>query len=206
MSAALAIALFGRSRDDDDEAMAYRFGIKPGDHIYTFRMGTAYSHHGIYVGKNRVIHFTNDNVRGKGGLFVKMFGYISSSSPCEIACPRCGHQRDKSGVIMTCIDCFRVGGQVHRYEYGIVASNAPPGTYTRLQSSHPNKAISRAMDKLRHGYGKYDLLRKNCEHFALYCKTENAEAESGQVRAVVEGIAQVIGNFCVFFNGLGRPR
>ena len=31
--------------------------LKPGDHIYVRRKGILYSHHGIYAGKNSVIHF-----------------------------------------------------------------------------------------------------------------------------------------------------
>ncbi|KAK9758095.1 hypothetical protein RND81_01G206400 [Saponaria officinalis] len=34
--------------------------IQRGDHIYTYRSTYTYSHHGIYVGGNKVIHFTPD--------------------------------------------------------------------------------------------------------------------------------------------------
>ncbi|KAM0071492.1 putative LRAT domain-containing protein [Helianthus debilis subsp. tardiflorus] len=36
-----------------------RSDIKAGDHIYTYRAVFAYSHHGIYVGGNKVVHFTH---------------------------------------------------------------------------------------------------------------------------------------------------
>ncbi|KAL1541226.1 protein LEAD-SENSITIVE 1-like [Salvia divinorum] len=35
-----------------------RHEIKPGDHIYTYRAVFAYSHHGIFVGGSKVVHFT----------------------------------------------------------------------------------------------------------------------------------------------------
>ncbi|KFK24447.1 hypothetical protein AALP_AAs48179U000200 [Arabis alpina] len=35
-----------------------RDDLKPGDHIYSWRNSYTYSHHGIYVGDGKVIHFT----------------------------------------------------------------------------------------------------------------------------------------------------
>ncbi|KAI7754301.1 hypothetical protein M8C21_024817, partial [Ambrosia artemisiifolia] len=32
--------------------------LKPGDHIYSWRKAWLYAHHGIYVGDDKVIHFT----------------------------------------------------------------------------------------------------------------------------------------------------
>merc|ERR1712183_216611 len=35
-----------------------RESLKPGDHIYPWRTAYIYAHHGIYVGDDKVIHFT----------------------------------------------------------------------------------------------------------------------------------------------------
>ncbi|KAL9674494.1 hypothetical protein QQ045_030766 [Rhodiola kirilowii] len=35
-----------------------RSEIRPGDHIFTYRAVFVYSHHGIYVGGSKVVHFT----------------------------------------------------------------------------------------------------------------------------------------------------
>ncbi|KAM0030194.1 putative LRAT domain-containing protein [Helianthus debilis subsp. tardiflorus] len=56
--------------------------LKPGDHIYTWRTAFTYAHHGIYVGGNKVIHFTCDqeNVKSNSGW------NLSSSLPVPSSC------------------------------------------------------------------------------------------------------------------------
>ena len=36
-----------------------RSALRPGDHIYVWRSAWAYTHHGIYVGNDSVIHFSS---------------------------------------------------------------------------------------------------------------------------------------------------
>ncbi|XP_074271255.1 protein LEAD-SENSITIVE 1-like [Silene latifolia] len=58
--------------------------IKPGDHIYAWRACYTYSHHGIYVGGNKVVHFTAPAVPEDGGLKLST---SSSQSSASYGCP-----------------------------------------------------------------------------------------------------------------------
>ena len=61
-------------------------------------------------------------------------------------------------------------------------------------SDPPEEVIKRAVYLLRHGFFSYDVLRNNCEDFALYCTTglvirgKVTTGSSGQVnRSIVRG-------------------
>ena len=43
----------------------------PGDHIYTWRRGILYTHHGIYIGNNKVIHLSGSEENEKINPTVK---------------------------------------------------------------------------------------------------------------------------------------
>ncbi|MCD7446011.1 hypothetical protein HAX54_024715 [Datura stramonium] len=91
-----------------------------GDHIYTWRNGFLYAHHGIYVADGKVIHFTPAAGREVGtGTFLDRV--IFSSSPSRRSgpeCPRCGDSRRNEGVISSCLGCFLSGGNLYRFRYG----------------------------------------------------------------------------------------
>ncbi|KAK4580736.1 hypothetical protein RGQ29_024402 [Quercus rubra] len=137
-----------------------RENLKPGDHIYSWSVAYAYSHHGIYVDEGNVIHFT----RGEGQEIGTVTGLDHSD-----------------GVISSCIDCFLSGGDhLYRYEYGVqrtvFLAKADGGTCTLVSFSSelansPEQVIHRAIDFLRKGFGDYDVIKNNSEDFALCCKT-----------------------------------
>ncbi|CAA7042447.1 unnamed protein product [Microthlaspi erraticum] len=153
--------------------------LKPGDHIYSWRNAYLYSHHGIYVGDGKVIHFT---CRGglESGTGTVLDKIIVSSVPnhgCgNNPCPNCGDQSKLDGVISSCLDCFLAGGNLYLYEYGVskalLMANPRGGTCTTATSDPPGEVVFRAKFLLLHkGFGVYDLLNNNCEDFAIYCKT-----------------------------------
>lgn len=153
-----------------------RSAIRAGDHIYTWRALYTYSHHGIYVGGQKVVHFT----RKKEASSSNYSSSSSSSSKLELpsACPTipdCGFQQPNSGVIISCLDCFLDEGSLYRFEYGVAPSvflaKVRGGTCTTACSDSPGAVIHRAMYLLQNGFGNYDLFENNCEDFALYCKT-----------------------------------
>ncbi|KAJ0775100.1 putative LRAT domain, molybdate-anion transporter [Helianthus annuus] len=77
-----------------------QININPGDHIYSWRTAFAYSHHGIYIGGNHVIHYTprvND-------------------SAC-LKHPNCGFQKPGSGVVLSCLDCFAGSRSLYLFQY-----------------------------------------------------------------------------------------
>nr|CAB3483729.1 unnamed protein product [Digitaria exilis] len=155
-----------------------RSEIKAGDHIYTWRAGYTYSHHGIYVGGSKVVHFTRKKEAGAAGLdsAIAMSSLFSQGSDECPTFPDCGFQLPDSGVVLTCLDCFLRGGAVHRFEYG-----APPAVFlaklrggtctTARADGGADAAVRRAMHLLQNGFGDYDVFENNCEDFALYCKT-----------------------------------
>ncbi|XP_025821840.1 uncharacterized protein LOC112897693 isoform X2 [Panicum hallii] len=163
-----------------------RSEIKPGDHIYTWRAGYTYSHHGIYVGGSKVVHFTRKKEAGTAGLDSAIaVSSLLSQGPDECPTfPDCGFQLPDSGVVLTCLDCFLRGGSLHRFEYG-----APPAVFlaklrggtctTARADGGPDVAVRRAMHLLQNGFGDYDVFENNCEDFALYCKTGLLPAAAG---------------------------
>ncbi|TKW11601.1 hypothetical protein SEVIR_6G242600v4 [Setaria viridis] len=163
-----------------------RSEIKAGDHIYTWRAGYTYSHHGIYVGGSKVVHFTRKKEAGTAGLDSAIaVSSLLSQGPDECPTfPDCGFQLPDSGVVLTCLDCFLRGGALHRFEYG-----APPAVFlaklrggtctTACADGGPDAAVRRAMHLLQNGFGDYDVFENNCEDFALYCKTGLLPAAGG---------------------------
>ncbi|KAG9452661.1 hypothetical protein H6P81_005565 [Aristolochia fimbriata] len=151
--------------------------IKGGDHIYSWRAIYTYSHHGIYVGGSKVVHFRrkNDMPSGSGtSLSSSDSSKEKSLSICETF-PDCGFSLPESGVVLTCLDCFLDGGSLYCFEYGVAPSHFLAkfrgGTCTTAESDPPEIVIHRAMYLLQKGFGNYDVFQNNCEDFALYCKT-----------------------------------
>ncbi|CAN6806078.1 unnamed protein product [Brassica oleracea] len=153
--------------------------LKPGDHIYSWRNAYIYAHHGIYVGNGDVIHFTcGGGLETRTGTFVD--NVIVSSVPNhggDNPCPNCGDQSNLNGVISSCLDCFLAGGNLYLFEYGvsgpIFMAKPRGGICTTAVSDSSDETVHRARYLLskKNGFGAYDLLKNNCEDFAIYCKT-----------------------------------
>ncbi|KAL3517317.1 hypothetical protein ACH5RR_024219 [Cinchona calisaya] len=148
-----------------------RSEIRAGDHIYTYRAVFAYSHHGIFVGGSKVVHFTRVETPNHSDDDEEM---IALPSSCPIF-PDCGFRQPKSGVVLSCLDCFLQNGSLYSFEYGVTPSvflaKVRGGTCTTAPSDPPEAVIHRAMYLLQNGFGNYDVFQNNCEDFTLYCKT-----------------------------------
>ncbi|KAL8540999.1 hypothetical protein ACS0TY_002329 [Phlomoides rotata] len=146
-----------------------RNAIKPGDHIYTYRAVFAYSHHGIFVGGNKVAHFTLVEISSSSNSEVD-----SETEECPTF-PDCGFRQPNSGVVLSCLDCFLRKGSLYSFEYGVSPSlfiaNVRGGTCSIAASDPAETVIHRAMYLLQNGFGNYNVFQNNCEDFALYCKT-----------------------------------
>ncbi|KAF3973295.1 hypothetical protein CMV_003281 [Castanea mollissima] len=194
-----------------------REDLKPGDHIYSYRLAYTYSHHGIYVNEGNVIHFT----RGEGqetGTGTVLDRFIGSSLPqrCPLdnPCLICDDQSKSDGVISTCIDCFLSGGDLYLYEYDVsrkfFLAKARGGTCTLASSEPPEQVIDRAFYFLRKGFGVYNVIKNNCEDFALCCKTglqvipTVSVGQSGQA-ASFQAAADVILSSSLEFLGRSSP-
>ncbi|KAK9076357.1 hypothetical protein SSX86_004691 [Deinandra increscens subsp. villosa] len=172
-----------------------RTQIKPGDHIYTYRAVFAYTHHGIFVGGNKVVHFTRDHGTSSNSNTPSSSNDELSKllSGCSTS-PDCGFQQRKSGVVLSCLDCFLRTGALYSFEYNVtptVLFAKRGGTCTTATSDHPDAVIHRAMYLLQNGFGNYDVFQNNCEDFALYCKTgmlpieKSGLGRSGQASSLI---------------------
>ncbi|KAI7753413.1 hypothetical protein M8C21_022800, partial [Ambrosia artemisiifolia] len=153
---------------DDFVGKIERSDLKDGDHIYAWR--NLYTHHGIYIGEGKIIHFVNP--KGNGNPIKNLIGFsTASSSGGEEAKTPCKNSFCKlekvagSGVKMS----------LHRFKYKVsrefLLLQAVGGSCTTAESDPPEEVIHRAIYLYENGYGKYDLTNNNCEDFALYCKT-----------------------------------
>ncbi|XP_052302434.1 protein LEAD-SENSITIVE 1 isoform X3 [Populus trichocarpa] len=119
---------------------------------------------GIYIGDGKAIHF----VGPKAG-------------PTR-ACKKCGFSRNTGhGVVETCLECFLDGGFLCRYNYdvprmilSITSHTMCPNCTTTERSKSGSEIVETAKEKLKEGFGKYNLLSNNCEHFATFCSTGTA--------------------------------
>nr|GEW86847.1 putative endopeptidase, NLPC/P60 domain, LRAT-like domain protein [Tanacetum cinerariifolium] len=154
--------------------------LKEGDHIYTWRK-QLYSHHGIFIGEGKVIHFVNDKRDDEGPHFLAPFKILSGGSsdhkeksPCSMS--YCGLEKVAgSGVKVSCINCFLKKGSLYLFKYQasreFLYAKTVGGTCTMAESDPPEEVMNRTIYLYENGYGKYDLMNNNCEDFALYCKT-----------------------------------
>ncbi|WOL04262.1 hypothetical protein Cni_G12983 [Canna indica] len=186
--------------------------LEVGDHIYVWRKLYAYAHHGIYVGDNRVIHFTAGDGNEISAI-IPLAGVLGGSSSSSSSagsgrrpCKTCGSSGSASSsqVVRTCLDCFLRGHKLRRFEYSNRRSKFllhRGGTCSTLQSDPSDEVVRRAFYLLRHGFMDYSLEGNNCEDFARYCKTalvpkpDKLPTASGQLlakRAAVKGVKALI--------------
>jgi hypothetical protein len=172
-----------------------RDSLKPGDHIYSWRTAYIYAHHGIYVGDNKVIHFTR---RGQetGTILDKLL--VSSYVACpSVACPDCTPPDEEHNVFASCLNCFLSGGILYKFEYSVspalFLAKARGGTCTVAVSDTPDMVVHRANYLLTNGFGCYNIFKNNCEDFAIYCKTgllvvdQRTMGQSGQAASIIGG-------------------
>ncbi|KAL7192770.1 hypothetical protein ACSBR2_024565 [Camellia fascicularis] len=151
--------------------------LNPGDHIYSWRNAYLYSHHGIYSGDGKVIHFTRGGGHeiGTGTVLDRIIFSSSSSNPLGTPCPQCGDQSRLDGVISSCLECFLCGGELYLFQYAVspvfFLAKARGGTCTLAASDPPEDVLHRAEYLLKNGFGGYNIFKNNCEDFAIYCKT-----------------------------------
>ena len=136
-----------------------RCDLQPGDHIYVYNSWlSSYSHHGIYTGDDRVIHFTGG---GQGG-----WSSFSNSSTAK-----------STARIQACtLDEFLNGNQLRLVAYGVKTITTffkRPGSSYVQKCHSAQEVIETAEYYLQNPqkWGEYHLLKNNCEHFAHCCKT-----------------------------------
>lgn len=131
---------------------------------------------GIYVGDEKVIHFTRGAGQEVGtGTVLDRIIFSSSPSNTDTPCPKCGDQSNADGVVSSCLECFLSGGDLYLFQYSvspaIFLAKARGGTCTLAASDSPEDVLFRARYLLQNGFGVYHIFKNNCEDFAIYCKT-----------------------------------
>ncbi|KAL5709129.1 hypothetical protein ACHQM5_019850 [Ranunculus cassubicifolius] len=148
----------------------------------------------IYVGDDKVIHFTRGQEVGTRTMLDLL---LVSSGPArgQIPCSICRQEEEGNGVVSSCLDCFLAGGVLYRFEYAVTPAlfiaKARGGTCTLAVSDPDDSVVHRAKYLLANGFGCYNIFNKNCEDFAIYCKTGLVDqitlGQSGQAVSVIGG-------------------
>lgn len=172
--------------------------LKPGHHIYCHRKG-GYSHHGIYVGDDKVIHFCGTD--GNGALrqkntcrqsnetmeraisllqaFVAIGDYSQEAADSlqeELAEIQENHERPVCIKLAT-LDEFLDGSKLRLVSYN--CSTFKKALTLVSSSCHTIKELS-PLFTVRLAkffcnnpalWPNYHLVKNNCETFACYCKT-----------------------------------
>lgn len=174
-----------------------RGSLKPGDHIYSWRNAYIYAHHGIYVGNDKVIHFTRRGQEVGTGTVLDALLVSSGPSRPRVPCATCTPPEEGQGVVSSCLDCFLAGGILYRFEYAVnpalFLAKARGGTCTLAVSDADDLVVHRAKYLLDNGFGCYNVFKNNCEDFAIYCKTgllvldQSSLGQSGQAVSIIGG-------------------
>ncbi|KAJ8899988.1 hypothetical protein K2173_024099 [Erythroxylum novogranatense] len=174
-----------------------RGSLKPGDHIYSWRTAYVYAHHGIYIGDDKVIHFTRRGQEVGTGTVLDVLLLSSGPANSQAPCPTCTMQEGGHGVVLSCLKCFLAGGFLYRFEYAVspalFLAKARGGTCTLAVSDPDDIVVHRANYLLENGFGCYNVFKNNCEDFAIYCKTgllvldQGTMGRSGQAVSIVGG-------------------
>ena len=179
--------------------MARRQGPRRGDHIFCYRSqaGYIYTHHGIYVGQNQVIHFSGENDFFTTCIAILTNGFndpIDQRMRDERAryyeqIPTVPYQDEYHNREMirlarerpicirrTTLEEFLGNDTLHIAQYN--EENARYGVENpRYRDVIPIDLEKTALSaecfyKNPHHWGKYHLYSNNCETFACYCKTK----------------------------------
>uniref|UniRef100_A0A1D1XW05 Lecithin retinol acyltransferase n=1 Tax=Anthurium amnicola TaxID=1678845 RepID=A0A1D1XW05_9ARAE len=183
-----------------------RESLKLGDHIYSWRTAYIYAHHGIYVGGNKVIHFTRERGQEVGtGTVLDILLVSSGPARPQAPCSCCSHRREEShGVVSSCLDCFLAGGVLYRFEYAVspalFLAKARGGTCTLAVSDVDDVVVHRATHLLSNGFRCYNIFKSNCEDFAIYCKTGLLVVEQGVVGQSGQAISIIGGPMAAVFS------
>ena len=144
----------------------------PGDHIYVWRRAGffVYQHHGIYIGDDKVIHFTTRpldasmNIEKKRKHFTERFPFSLIFKRVE----------RKAYVLETDLDFFLYGGKLKRARYQTPFWEMylkAAGTCYQATLLQRDIIVMKAKEKLRENLDEYHLILNNCEDLVTECTT-----------------------------------
>jgi len=141
-----------------------------------------------------VIHFTRTEEK-------TICPSLSKTRHTQQSCPdfpECENQNVRRGVVKICVDCFRWDGEklrsLYRYKYKQSRrefTQARRGTCTTLPFIKSRDQVVETASELHadNAFGNYNLLKNNCEHFALFCRTNIRKSEQ---TAIISNYVQKI--------------
>ena len=151
--------------------------LRKGDVIGVHRIGGVYDHYGIYTGRGKVIHFSNEGSDFGGDICVRRATLSQFKDGA-------------SNVFVVDFEAYRdYVENPELFDFRGLLKLAFDNLFgNELHLYSPEETVERAESQL--GREGYNLVFNNCEHFAVWCKT--GKHESSQVQRLLEGIGSGI--------------
>lgn len=143
--------------------------LEPGDIVGVFRKRAfnLYEHYAVYIGDEKVVHYSGSLDDFNGGVVVRMDtfqNFLKSDKNYFVVhfdkttfLPHKIHAKTSFNTCdMDCIGSLKLNKQKEFKLYS------------------PEETVRRALSRI--GEDKYSLLQNNCEHFAVWCKTGVSES------------------------------
>ena len=149
--------------------------LRKGDVIGVNRLGGAYDHYGIYTGRGKVIHFSNEGSDTGNDLRIRratLAQFKNSADNVFVVDFEAYRDYVENPELFDFVGLFKLA-------FDDLFDN-------KITLYSPEETVKRAESQL--GKGKYNLVFNNCEHFAVWCKTR--KHESSQVQNFLEAIAE----------------
>lgn len=147
--------------------------LKKGDVIGVHRIGGVYDHYGIYTGRGKIIHFSNEGSDFGGDIRVRRATLSQFKNGAD-------------NVFVVDFEAYRDHVEnpdlFDLLEEGIVGIALRKLFGNELTLYSPEETVERAESQL--GREGYNIVFNNCEHFAVWCKT--GVKESSQVQRFLE--------------------
>ena len=150
--------------------------LKKGDVIGVHRIGGVYDHYGIYTGRGKVIHFSNEGSDFGGDIRVRRATLAQFKNGAD-------------NVFVVDFEAYRdYVENPELFDFAGLFKLAIDSFFdNELTLYSPEETVERAESQL--GKGNYNLVFNNCEHFAVWCKT--GVKESGQVDKFFEEFGRI---------------
>jgi len=124
---------------------------------------------GIYIGDNKVIHFTRRGQEVGTGTVLDLLLVSSGPARSREPCTTCVPPEEGHGVVSSCLDCFLAGGVLYRFEYNVnpalFVAKLHGGTCTLATSDPPETVVHRAQYLLVNGFGGYNVFKLALDEF-----------------------------------------
>jgi len=158
--------------------------LKKGDVIGVHRIGGVYDHYGIYTGRGKVIHFSNEGSDFGGDIRVRratLSQFKNGADNVFVVDFEAYRDYVENPSLW---DSLEEGKGILEIK---LRKKLKKWFGNELTLYSPKETVERAESQL--GREGYNIVFNNCEHFALWCKT--GVEESTQVQNFFEAIGDI---------------